>query len=110
VKNCGCRPKPHHVAGGALPAVVITLLPKCPACLAAYLVLGSGLAISAGAVAFVELLFVLLVPAPASLSGSQARSRNTPSHFCQKRDPQRKRGQHMASGTGSLYGHIMVPL
>lgn len=60
MKNCGCRPKPHHVAGGALPAVVITLLPKCPACLAAYLALASGLAISAGAVAFVELLFVLL--------------------------------------------------
>ena len=62
--NCGCRPKPHEVAGGALPAVVITLLPKCPACLAAYVAFASGVAISASSAAWIEALLVLLSLAP----------------------------------------------
>lgn len=42
------------VGGTVLPAALMALLPKCPACLAAYLALGTGLGISVAAAAWLQ--------------------------------------------------------
>ena len=50
VACCSSSPRWYHraaeVAGWALPSASLVLLPKCPACLAAYIALISGLGIS----------------------------------------------------------------
>lgn len=43
-----------ELAGAVLPAVVIALLPKCPACLAMYLALGTGVGLSFTVASYVQ--------------------------------------------------------
>jgi len=55
-----------NTAGWLGSAALLVVLPKCPACLAAYLALGTGLALSVPAAATLRLLLVALCAASLS--------------------------------------------
>ncbi len=63
-----------NISGWTVPGVMLVLLPKCPACLAAYVAIGTGIGISVGAAAYLRTgLVVVCVGMLGALGAMRAR-------------------------------------
>ena len=67
----------RHCAGCVLPAVMLALLPKCPACLAAWVALGTGVGLSIPAAGILRVLLVILGFTPLIWMAANAVRRTT---------------------------------
>jgi len=50
----------QEAAGYAVPAVVLVLLPKCPACIVAYLAVGAGIGVTVTTAAYLRTALIAL--------------------------------------------------
>ena len=57
---CSIARRGGDVAGVLLPGAVLALLPKCPACVAAYVALATGLGISFSTAAYIRTSLVIV--------------------------------------------------
>jgi hypothetical protein len=80
-RAAGTRPRPDRrsrfeIAGCLASAVVLTLLPKCPACLAAYVAIGIGVALSGPVAVHLRVTLVILCLGSMSYLGARALRRH----------------------------------
>ncbi|MBC8165876.1 MAG: hypothetical protein H7Y20_08395 [Bryobacteraceae bacterium] len=59
-KQSTFRSRFADIAGWLLPAAILALLPKCPACLVVYVAVATGFSFSVGAAAYLRMLILML--------------------------------------------------
>ena len=67
-----------EVSGWLIPTAMLALLPKCPACFAAYFAIGSGVVLTVSAAAQLRILLVTFCVALLSYLASKAAIRALP--------------------------------
>ena len=68
---CGCSDRKTQsglrIAGGLLPIRLLALLPKCPACLAMYVALGTGISLSFATASRLRITMIVIILASPAL-------------------------------------------
>ena len=60
-----------RIAGTVIPAAVLVLLPKCPACIAAYLAIGTGIGVTISTAAHLRTLLLVVCVACLAYVGAR---------------------------------------
>jgi len=64
-----------NISGWTVPGAILLLLPKCPACIAAYIAIGTGIGISVAAATYIRMgLVAVCVGMLGALGAMRARS------------------------------------